>query len=182
MTLTISRRLGLLVALGALVSLAITIVQLFALKDSLLHEREAGLKMQVEQAASVVKAMGDAAANGRLTKEVAQQRAAEALRAMRFGQGEYFFVYDYSGKAVVHGLNPEHEGTLRLDTKDPSGKRYIAEMIDVVKAGKAGYVGYSRPRQGSNVPAPKLSYPIGYAPWEWMIGTGVYLDDLDDVF
>jgi methyl-accepting chemotaxis protein len=85
MTLTISRRLGLLVALGALVSLAITAIQLFSLNDSLLQERRAGVKMQVEQAVSVVKGLADAAAAGRTTTEVAQQR--RLRRSGRCGSG-----------------------------------------------------------------------------------------------
>jgi methyl-accepting chemotaxis protein len=117
MTLTISRRLGLLVALGALVSLAITAIQLFSLNDSLLQERRAGVKMQVEQAVSVVKGLADAAAAGRITTEVAQQRAAVALRSMRFGEGEYFFVYGFDGLTKVHGLKPEFEGKQRIDTR-----------------------------------------------------------------
>jgi methyl-accepting chemotaxis protein len=182
MTLTISRRLGLLVALGALVSLAITAIQLFSLNDSLLQERRAGVKMQVEQAVSVVKGLADAAAAGRITTEVAQQRAAEALRSMRFGEGEYFFVYGFDGLTKVHGLKPEFEGKQRIDTKDPSGKRYIAEMIDRAKTVGGAYVTYSAPRQGNDIAVPKISWVAGFAPWQWMIGTGVYLDDIDDIF
>ncbi|HEY0572174.1 MAG TPA: methyl-accepting chemotaxis protein, partial [Enterovirga sp.] len=182
MTLTISRRLGLLVALGALVSLAITAIQLFSLNDSLLQERRAGVKMQVEQAVSVVKGLADAAAAGRITTEVAQQRAAEALRSMRFGEGEYFFVYGFDGLTKVHGLKPEFEGKQRIETKDPSGKRYIAEMIERAKTVGGAYVTYSAPRQGNDIAVPKISWVAGFAPWQWMIGTGVYLDDIDDIF
>src|SRR4051812_41808913 len=182
MNLTISRRLGLLVAMGALVSLAITVIQLFSLKDSLLEERRSGVKMQVEQAVSVVKGLADAAAAGRFTTEEAQRRAADALRSMRFGQGEYFFVYGFDGMTKVHGLRPEYEGKQRIDTADPTGKRYIAEMVERAKSAGGAYVTYSAPRQGNDTALPKISWAAGFAPWQWMIGTGVYLDDIDDIF
>jgi methyl-accepting chemotaxis protein len=181
MTLTISRRLGLLVAIGALVSLALVAIQLVSLRESLLHEREAGVKMQVEQATSVVKAFGEAAASGRLTSEAAQQRAAEAVRAMRFGQGDYFFVYDNTGVNRVHGLKPENEGKNMIAMQDSNGTRFNADLISAAQRG-GGFVSFLFPRAGQDKPSPKVAYALPYAPWQWAIGTGVYLDDLDKVF
>jgi methyl-accepting chemotaxis protein len=181
MNFTISRRLGLLVSIAALISLALVAIQLVSLRRSLLHERETGVKMQVEQATSVVKAFGDAAAAGRMTNEVAQQRAAEAVRAMRFGQGDYFFVYDYAGVNRVHGLKAENEGKNLIGAQDSNGTRFNADLIAAAQRG-GGYVGFLFPRAGQEKPSPKLAYALSYAPWQWVIGTGVYLDDLDEVF
>src|SRR4051812_30028291 len=110
MSLTIPRRLGLLVLVAALISLAMMVVQLRALKSSLEEERRAAVAAQVDAAFSVVKGFGDQVEAGHLTKAEAQARAKAALRTIRYGKGDYFFAYDYQGNNVVHGLQPQNEG------------------------------------------------------------------------
>jgi methyl-accepting chemotaxis protein len=180
-TLTISRRLGILVGLAALVLVSVICLQLLALRDSLADERRSGLKMQVEQASSMVEALASAATKGAMTREAAQKQAKDTLRSMKFGRDSYFLVYSYDGITLVNQSRPDAEGTNRLNAVDPNGKHHIAAMIDAAKSG-VGYADYASTRAGSDKAMPKLSYQVGFAPWGWMIGTSLFVDDLDDLF
>jgi methyl-accepting chemotaxis protein len=82
---------------------------------------------------------------------------------------------------VVHGLLPESEGKNLIGTKDPNGVPLVVELIAAAKRGGA-FVSYAYARTGQNQPSPKLAYALPYAPWGWVIGSGVYVDDLDATF
>ncbi len=103
--LTISRRLALLVGAAVLLMLCGFAVQLSTIRDTLLDERRAALRNEVQTAVSIARALAAEAAAGRLSEAEAQERARMTLRSMRFGEGDYFFVYRYDGVNVVHGLN-----------------------------------------------------------------------------
>src|SRR3954469_12907502 len=181
MNFTISRRLAALVSIAALVTLVLTAVQLLALKDGLYQERRAAVTAHVEAAVSIVKATAAEAEAGRITTAEAQLRARAAVRAIRYGKGDYFFVYQEDGLNVVHGLLPESEGKNLIGTKDPNGVPLVVELIAAAKRGGA-FVSYAYPRTGQNQPSPKLAYALPYAPWGWVIGSAVYVDDLDATF
>ncbi|MFZ4626544.1 MAG: methyl-accepting chemotaxis protein, partial [Rhodoferax sp.] len=76
-------------------------------------------------------------------------------------------------------VKPELDGTDLTDNKDPTGKRLFVEVVNIVKASGAGFVPYMWPKPGSANPVPKISYVKGFAPWGWVIGTGVYVDTVD---
>jgi len=135
----------------------------------------------VETAASTIRYFVAEAAAGRLSKEEAQERAKAAVRVMRFGKNDYFFGYDYSGVNVLHGLRPEVEGKNLISSKDSNGVPFVADLITVAKAG-GGYVPYLYPRDGQTEPSPKLGYAMDIPQWGWMVGSGVYIDDVDAIF
>jgi len=142
-------------------------------------DRERATRYAVETAAGLVESLGKAAAKGSLTREQAQQRAIEQLRGMRYGSGEYFWINDLTPRMVMHPAKPELEGQELGGLKDPHGKALFQEMVKVVRAAGAGFVDYDWPRPGSQQPVPKISYVKGYEPWGWIIGSGVYVDDID---
>jgi methyl-accepting chemotaxis protein len=181
MSLTISRRLGVLVATAVLLSIAAIVVELYAIRDSIVRERQVAIASQVEAAISVVKSIAAEAESGRASKEEAQARAKAAMRAIRFGNNDYFFVYDYDGVNLAHGVNPKLEGQNLMDQKDANGVRYLYEVVQTAKQG-GGYVNFLFPRPGQAEPSPKLAYSAVFAPWQWVIGTGVYTDDIDVIF
>src|SRR5205085_2612792 len=82
--------------------------------------------------------------SGRLPLEEAQDAAKRAIRAMRWGDGDYYGVYRYDGLTLVHG-NPKNEGIVRLDVKDPDGKLIVKDLIDTARHG-GGFFEYSVPR------------------------------------
>ncbi len=73
------------------------------------------------------------------------------------------------------------DGKDLTESKDPTGKALFMEMVSVVRASGGGFVHYMWPRPGSDKPIPKISYVKGYTPWGWVVGSGVYADDIDVV-
>ncbi|HVJ53081.1 MAG TPA: methyl-accepting chemotaxis protein [Aliidongia sp.] len=179
--MTISRRLGLLVIVAVLAAMAAFAVQLFTLHNTLVEERQAALRNEVATAVSVVKPYIDDAAAGRLSEADAKEKAKAALRALRYGNGDYFFAFDHEGQTLVLGPRPDLEGKFRIDEKDANGVRYVAEFIKAADQG-GGYIAYSFPRAGKDVPLPKLAYAVAVQPWNWAVSTGVYIDDIDTIF
>jgi methyl-accepting chemotaxis protein len=115
--------------------------------------------------------------SGELTEEAAKALVKDELRTIRYGNDDYFFIYDYDGFNVMHGAKPEREGKNFYTAVDPSGKQLVKEQIDRARDG-TGVVSFLFPRAGSDVPVPKLSYQIAFDAWRWVIGTGVYVDDI----
>jgi len=181
MRFTIARRLAVLVAVAILVSAAAILVQLSAMREIMWQERQSAIAAQIHSAVSIVKEMAAAADAGKLDKAEAQARAKATLRAIRFGQNDYVFVYDYSGTNLVLGPRPELEGKNIIDAKDPNGVAYVRELVGAGRRG-GGFVAYAFPRPGASEPSAKYGNAQGFEPWQWVIGTGVYVDDLDAIF
>lgn len=178
---TIPMRLAMLIFVASVASMAILIVQLVALRSSLMSEREIAIRSEVQTAASLVQAFVGEAEAGRLPKADAQERAKAALRAMRFAKDDYFFAYLLDGTTIVQPLRPEMEGTNQLGMVDPAGVRIIERLIEEAKKG-GGYVRYMFARAGKEQPSPKISYALPIEAWGWMVGSGVYIDDVDEIF
>jgi methyl-accepting chemotaxis protein len=120
-----------------------------------------------------------AAQKGDITDAEAQKRALARTAQLRYGNNDYFFVTDMTTRVLMHPIAAQLVGKDMSETKDPNGKRLFVEMVDVVRRSGSGFVDYLWPKPGSDKPAPKITYVTGFAPWGWIIGTGVYVDDLD---
>ncbi|CAK0779050.1 methyl-accepting chemotaxis protein [Gammaproteobacteria bacterium] len=116
---------------------------------------------------------------GRMTDDVAKAAALTALRGLRYGAQGYFWVNDLQPRMVMHPYQTELEGKDITDITDPLGKHLFVEFVHVVRTVKAGFVAYQWPKPGITQPVPKLSYVKGFEPWEWVIGSGIYVDDVD---
>lgn len=109
--------------------------------------------------------------------EVAKEKVREILTSLDYGQDGYFFAYDYDGNNIVHPRQTYRPGRNWLDLVDPDGDRVIANLIDKAKAG-GGLHQYKWQKPSSGEMADKLSFAVGLDKWKWMLGTGVYLDDV----
>jgi len=119
---------------------------------------------------------------GKLTREQAQASALAEIRSLRYDKVEYFWVNDMAPKMIMHPIKPELEGKDLSGMQDPAGNRLFMGFVNVVKSQGAGFYGYLWPKPGFDKPVPKISYVRGFEPWGWIIGTGVYLDDVDAMF
>lgn len=116
--------------------------------------------------------------DGNMTEEQAKENAINAVKMMRYGKGDYFWINDYDCFMVTHpSLKGDQSGLT-----DPDGVKIIAEMVKMVKQDGEGYLNYKWPRAGdeNKVPIPKRSFVKGFQPWNWIIGTGIYIDDLKE--
>jgi len=112
-----------------------------------------------------------------LGEDAARKEAEIYIRELRYAEDGYFFIYDSKGNTVVL-LGNEAEGTNRLDLKDADGKHLIREIIASAKTGD-GFTDFQYNRPGETEASPKRSYTAYFAPWDWIIGTGNYVDDID---
>ena len=112
-----------------------------------------------------------------------EQIKAEAMRQLAhldYGPDGYFFLYDFNGVNLMHPRQPELVGRNLIDLRDANGLRVIKVMVDKARVG-GGFVEYSWNKPSARELAPKLAYVTGLARWNWMLGTGIYTDDLDRV-
>ncbi len=179
--LTISRRLALLVGAAVLLMLCGFAVQLVTIRDTMLEGRRVAVRNEVQSAVSIARMYVAEVAAGHLSQEEAQLRARAAMRSMRFGEGDYFYVYQYDGVNVVHGLKPDREGKNFLDQVDSNGVRLNANVIAAAQAG-GGFTEFMFPRAGQETPSRKLAYALPVPEWKWAVGSGVYIDDVDALF
>jgi two-component system NarL family sensor kinase len=104
--------------------------------------------------------------------------AKRILQSLSFGDDGYFFVYDMQGRNLMHPRQPELVGRDLWDLRDPGGAPTIQNLIAVAKQG-GGLVRYSWVKPSTQKPAPKLGYVVAIPDWGWIMGTGLYLDDVE---
>jgi len=117
--------------------------------------------------------------------EVAEDKlmadSAEIISALRFGpeSKDYFWINDMQPRMVMHPYKPQLNGKDLSGAKDPNGKHLFVEMVKVCREKGEGFVDYFWPKYGADQPQPKLSYVRLFEKWNWVIGTGVYIDDIE---
>ena len=104
------------------------------------------------------------------------------VRDMRYDKTEYFWINGLNDLMIMHPIKPELDGQQLDQMKDPSGKLFFVEFNNVVKTKGGGFVDYLWPKPGFDAPVPKISYVKGSADWGWVIGSGIYIDDVDAIF
>jgi methyl-accepting chemotaxis protein len=131
-------------------------------------------------ASGIVRHHYDDYKSGKISEQEAQLRAREEIRNLRYAGNEYLFIYDYDGVRLAM-TDGKTEGKSFNDLKDANGVYLIRELVAAARKG-GGFVTYHFPKPGTDTPLPKLSYAVGFDAWGWMIGTGVYIDDVDREF
>jgi len=180
-SLSIQARIFIIVGVLGAGLAGLVVVAALQIQSSVMNERKVATRQVVEEALGVVESFAARADAGELTQAEAQQQAAETLRGLRYSGAEYFWINDMTPVMVMHPFKPELEGTNLSEITDPSGSHLFVEFVDTVKSGGSGFVSYQWPKPGVDAPQPKVSYVTSYAPWGWVIGSGVYVDDVQTV-
>ena len=107
----------------------------------------------------------------------AQQIAKKILNQLNFGPDGYFYVYDYRGNNIVHPKQTWRVGNSYWDLEDKDGRKVIQNLILQARKG-GGYYRYSWEKPSIGKVADKIGYAVGLPRWNWMIGTGLYIDDV----
>jgi methyl-accepting chemotaxis protein len=128
-------------------------------------------------AASIAEYYVTQAGNGTMSTADAQKAAKTAIGALRYDKTNYIFVYSYNGTVLIHP-NKSWIGTNRMNSADASGKHYVPAMIQHAIAGQPFFQSYLIPRVPGGKPIPKISSMIAVPAWGWVIGTGLYVDDI----
>lgn len=146
--------------------------------DDAMQARMDATRQHVEVAHGVLVWAHAQEAGGQMTREQAQQLARNTVATLRYDTQEYFWINDMQPRVLMHPIKPELNGKDVGDMKDPNGLLlFQAFVAQVRKAGK-GFVNYQWPKPGSDKPVDKVSYVQGFEPWGWIIGSGIYVDDL----
>jgi two-component system NarL family sensor kinase len=144
-------------------------------ESAYLQSKETELRHYVELAQSAIAPM---VRSGR-TDAATRQAAMEALARLDYGPDGYFFLYDLQGRNLMHPRQPELVGQDLWMLRDPQGALTIQKLIAAAKAG-GGSVRYLWRKPSSQQLAPKLGYVVAVPEWGWMLGTGIYLDDVEN--
>nr|WP_156008763.1 methyl-accepting chemotaxis protein [Vibrio proteolyticus] len=175
----IKTRLYLLTVLIAVLMLVPFAAMLFDYQQDLMEAKQTKTRHLVETAHSLMSYYQQQQQQGLLSTEQAQQQARSAIATLRYQQDDYFWINDLQPAMVMHPMKPQLDGKDLSAIKDPNGKALFVDMVNLVKKQGAGFVYYMWPKPGSNVDVEKVSYVKLFQPWGWLVGSGVYLDDVN---
>jgi len=176
--MTVGRRIYALICLSFIGLLGATFLESRELASSLDQQKQIELRHLGDVALGIIKEEHAAVQKSGVSDADAQKRAMARIGALRYGNNDYFWINDLHPKMVMHPIKPEMNGNDLSSYKDPNGKLLFVDFADTVKKSGSGFVPYEWPKPGFDKPQPKLSYVVGFAPWNWVVGTGVYIDDL----
>ncbi len=115
---------------------------------------------------------------GQMTLEEAQISAVRDINKLRYNGKEYFFAYDFNGITKILGSDTSLIGSNRFNLTDPNGVKIVQSMIKICRQKNEGFVYYYYPKLGEESPKEKISYVKKFDKWDWIIGTGLYMDNL----
>jgi methyl-accepting chemotaxis protein len=164
------------VALAALILAGAASVRTIA--DITLVEHQARARAVAQAASKIVEAYEAKAAKGEMTDDQAQEAAKVALRAIRYDGSEYVMARRQDGVITINGLFPDREGSKSYDNKDSAGSYFSRDMIEQAEHG-GGFNYYFWPKQPNTPPLRKATYSLLTPRWKWVVGSGVYLDEVD---
>jgi len=144
---------------------------------SLEEEKKAQSKNFIESALGIVQHFHQLELSEKLSRADAQQMAMQTLDSATYGDDGYFWINDSEGKILVQPYMPNLVGLNMTNWADSTGK-YIFQEFDREARKGGGWVSYTWPKLNTSKEYPKISYVAHYAPWDWLIGTGLYLDDM----
>ncbi|MCF8055020.1 MAG: cache domain-containing protein [Desulfocapsa sp.] len=151
------------------------------LEKNFLSRKQEMIRELTETTWSLLESYHEREISGELSRAEAQRRAALRINKLRYGreQKDYFWINDMSPRMIMHPYRQDLEGKDVSDFQDSNGKYLFLEFVRTVQKQGAGYVDYTWQWKDNPVKiSPKMSYVKGFEPWGWIIGTGLYVDDV----
>lgn len=179
--------IGIMVVIFMAFSIYFSISSMQSINTRILQEEEENIRrdyddriqQQVQQVISLIDVYKSQIDAGVYTKEEGMKLAADMVRALRYGTDGYFWV-DLSDGTNVVLLGNETEGTNRLSTKDVNGFEMVKDFIQGAVSQGSYFSDYQYPKEGGTEPMPKRAYTQYYEPFDWVVGTGNYVDHIDE--
>ena len=155
--------------------------QVAEVRETLMADVELQLRTQTQTAVSLIQKIYDRQKSGALTEAQAKQEAANLVRDLRYeGDAGYFWIDTYDGVNVVLLGRAETEGKSRINLTDPQGRQFIKEMIENGRKQGGGFTDLMFAKPNQTDPLPKRNYTVAFEPYQWVIGTGVWIDYIDE--
>jgi methyl-accepting chemotaxis protein len=181
--LSIRSKIMLLILLAIMSMVAVSAIQLAHLRETLLTDRQTQLLRVTDLVFSQLQQYENQVKRGEITVEAAKLLARDWVKQTRYGNNDYFWINDESPKMIMHPTNPKLDGTDLSNNADKQGKKLFVDMVKAVKLGNgSGFVDYYWSKPGEENPVAKLSHVRLFAPWGWIVGTGIYVDDVNKDF
>ncbi|MCP1496069.1 methyl-accepting chemotaxis protein [Pseudomonas migulae] len=162
--------------------LTLGVLMLKQIHEDLYHAKAQKTQHVVQTASGILTYYHGLETAGTLTREAAQKQALTAVRGLRYDQNDYFWINDLTPVMIMHPANPKLDGQNLSAIRDPDGFAVFNEMVALAKAKGAGAIDYRWPKPGASDPVAKTSYVKLFEPWGWVIGSGVYIDDMQAEF
>ncbi len=148
-------------------------------RQILFSSRQQSTRHLIEVPYSVIQQQYKLEQSGQISRQEAQRRALDAIRTMRYDGENYFWINDMHPTMIQHPIKPEMNGKDLSSYKDPAGKALFVEAVEAARTPEGGFVLYHWTRPGQTAQEEKLSYVRQFEPWGWVVGTGVYLEDIN---
>ncbi|MDF1549895.1 MAG: DUF294 nucleotidyltransferase-like domain-containing protein [Bacteroidales bacterium] len=176
------------IIIPATLSLLLFVLVIFLLiipyfEQSILERKKEMIKELTNSAGSILVALDQEVKDSILTIEAAQNEAVNVVKNLKYGQElkDYFWITDMQPMMIIHPYRPEMKGKDLKEYADPNGKKLFVECVNRVKSNGEGFVDYMwQYKEDSTHIVPKLSYVKGFKNWGWIIGTGIYLEDVKE--
>ena len=179
---SISRRLWLILIVAVVMLLTLGLLMLKQIHNDLYQAKAEKTAHVVQTASGLLAYYHGLESAGTLSREAAQQQALTAVRGLRYGENDYFWINDLKPVMIMHPANSKLEGQDLSAIRDPDGFALFNEMVSLAKSQGAGSIDYRWPKPGASAPVQKTSYIQLFEPWGWIIGSGVYIDDMQAEF
>ena len=180
--MSISRRLWLILIVAVMMLLTLGVLMLKQIHEDLYHAKAQKTQHVVQTASGILTYYHGLETAGTLTREAAQKQALTAVRGLRYDQNDYFWINDLTPVMIMHPANPKLDGQNLSAIRDPDGFALFNEMVALAKTKGAGPIDYRWPKPGASEPVAKTSYVKLFEPWGWVIGSGIYIDDMQAEF
>ena len=181
-SMTVMHRITFVMVIALLGMLALSSVALYQYRAQMIEDYQRTVRSLVDVAHHTIDHYHKLERAGTMTREAAQEAAKAVLRNVRYDGVEYFWINDSGPVIVMHPIRPDLEGQNLGGMQDPTGKYLFREFVQVAQSKGAGFVNYMWPKPGATEPQPKISYVKLFAEWDWIVGTGVYSDDIGTAF
>ncbi|MEM5548555.1 methyl-accepting chemotaxis protein [Pseudoalteromonas fuliginea] len=179
---SIFQRFAILVGIVIFGLIVLSISSLTHQYNALKNEQYLKTQNVVETAYSIIDHFYELEQNKALTQKQAQSQAIQTIRALRYDETNYFWINNYQPEMVMHPIKPALEGKSLSNNKDPDGKALFVDMVNIVKKDGEGFIPYKWPKPGKDKPVEKIAFVKGFNQWQWIVGSGVYLDSIDTAF
>lgn len=180
--MSISRRLWLILVVAVLMLLTLGMLMLKQVHTDLYAGKSEKTHHLVETVSGILSYFHDQEVAGKLSREQAQLQAQAVIRGLRYSKSEYFWINDLRPVMIMHPVNQKLEGQDLSGIQDPDGVFVFNEMVTIAKTKGAGAMNYRWPKPGSSAAVEKTSFVQLFEPWGWIVGSGVYIDDLQNEF
>ena len=175
-----------IIFLGIIIILSFTAIIFFYLipkfESFIIEKKKETIKSVIQTSIGIAEFYHNLALSGSITEEEAKSQTIRVVRAMRYGDNllDYIWINDFNTVIIMHPTNPQLDGKDQSSFEDKNGLKIFKEFVKIASSEKKqGFLRYAWPsKTNADLIVPKESFVLSYEPWQWIFGTGIYIDDV----